>query len=161
MFRIEKRLDTMNKETETYTIGQVAEMFGISISSIRYYDREGLFPYLGRESGIRKFTSRDIEALRVIECLKKSGLEIRDIRHFMGLCSEGSSTYPERLELIEKQKAKVEDEMKKLEKTLDMLKYKCWYYTTSIRDGSEDNAKAMTPDLLPEDVRNAWENSHS
>ncbi len=152
---------SMNDEEKTYTIGQVAGMFGIAVSAIRYYDREGLFPSLGRKSGIRKFTERDIEALRVIECLKFSGLEIRDIRHFMELCSEGSSTYRERLELIEKQKEKVRKEIQSLGRTLDMLEYKCWYYTTSIEDGSEERARSMTPDMLPPSVRASWENSHS
>ena len=59
-----------------YTIGQVAEMFNLPISTLRYYDKQGLFPQLIRESGIRKFSKNEIEALRVIECLKKSGLEI-------------------------------------------------------------------------------------
>ena len=53
-----------------YTIGQVAEMFGLPISTLRYYDKEGLFPGMRRESGIRKFGEREIEALRIIECLK-------------------------------------------------------------------------------------------
>ena len=66
-----------------YTIGQVSEMFGLPVSTLRYYDKEGLFPNMKRESGIRKFDDREIEALRVIECLKKSGLEIRDIKQFM------------------------------------------------------------------------------
>ena len=61
-----------------YTIGQVAEMFGLPISTLRYYDKQGLFPQLIRESGIRKFSENEIEALRIIECLKKSGLEIKD-----------------------------------------------------------------------------------
>lgn len=63
-----------------YTIGQVAEMFGLPISTLRYYDKQGLFPQLIRESGIRKFSENEIEALRIIECLKKSGLEIKDIK---------------------------------------------------------------------------------
>ena len=57
-----------------YTIGQVSEMFDLPISTLRYYDKEGLFPNLQRESGIRKFGEKEIEALRIIECLKKSGL---------------------------------------------------------------------------------------
>ena len=75
-----------------YTIGQVAEMFDLPISTLRYYDKKGLFPQLTRESGIRKFSDNEIEALRVIECLKKSGLEIKDIKLFMEWCAEGSST---------------------------------------------------------------------
>ena len=61
-----------------YTIGQVSEMFKLPISTLRYYDKEGLFPGMERQSGIRKFSERELEALRVIECLKKSGLEIKE-----------------------------------------------------------------------------------
>ena len=58
-----------------YSIGQVAEMFGLPISTLRYYDKQGLFPNMERVSGIRKFSEAEIEALRVIECLKKAGME--------------------------------------------------------------------------------------
>ena len=64
-----------------YAIGQVSEMFGLPVSTLRYYDKEGLFPEMERVSGIRKFSERELEALRVIECLKRSGLEIKDIKH--------------------------------------------------------------------------------
>ena len=57
-----------------YSIGQVAEMFGMPISTLRYYDKQGLFPNMERVSGIRKFSETEIEALRVIECLKKAGI---------------------------------------------------------------------------------------
>ena len=56
-----------------YTIGQVSEMFHIPVSTLRYYDKEGLFPGLERASGIRRFGDAELEALRVIDCLKKSG----------------------------------------------------------------------------------------
>ncbi len=143
-----------------YTIGQVAEMFDLPVSTLRYYDKQGLFPKLKRESGIRKFGDNEIEALRVIECLKKSGLEIKDIKLFMDWCVEGSSTYPNRLELIQKQKERVEAEIRQMHKTLDMLRYKCWYYSQAVKDGSEDTVKALTPDGLPEDIRRAYNNSH-
>ena len=143
-----------------YTIGQVAAMFDLPISTLRYYDKQGLFPNLTRKSGIRKFSNNEIEALRVIECLKKSGLEIKDIKLFMEWCAEGSSTYSNRFELIHKQKERVEAEIQQLYKTLDMLKFKCWYYTQAMEDGNEDKAKALIPDGLPMDVRQAYDNSH-
>ena len=143
-----------------YTIGQVAEMFGLPISTLRYYDKQGLFPKLERESGIRKFSDNEIEALRVIECLKKSGLEIKDIKLFMDWCVEGASTYSNRLGLIQKQRERVEAEIRQMHKTLDMLRYKCWYYSQAMKDGNENNAKALTPDGLPEEVRCAYLNSH-
>ena len=143
-----------------YTIGQVAEMFDLPISTLRYYDKQGLFPRLTRESGIRKFSDNEVEALRVIECLKKSGLEIKDIKLFMDWCVEGPSTYANRFELIQKQKERVEAEIRQLNKALDMLSYKCWYYSQAMKDGNEDTAKALTPDGLPEDVRIAYRRSH-
>lgn len=75
-----------------YTIGQVSEMFSLPISTLRYYDKEGLFPQMERSSGIRRFSERELEALRVIECLKRSGLEIKEIKQFMQWCAEGSGT---------------------------------------------------------------------
>ena len=60
-----------------YTIGQVSERFDLPVSTLRYYDKEGLFPALTRTSGIRRFGEQELEALRVIECLKRSGLEIK------------------------------------------------------------------------------------
>ncbi len=144
-----------------YTIGQVAKMFDLTISTLRYYDKQGLFPQLMRESGIRKFSDNEIEALRVIECLKKSGLEIKDIKLFMDWCAEGSATYSNRFELIHKQKERVEEEIRQLHKTLDMLRYKCWYYSQAMEDGNEDAARSLTPDGLPEDIRRAYDNSHN
>lgn len=76
-----------------YTIGQISEMFGIPISTLRYYDREGLFPDMQRTSGIRRFTEKEIDILRMIECLKMSGLELKEIRQFIKWCQEGSQTY--------------------------------------------------------------------
>ncbi|MCD8007124.1 MAG: MerR family transcriptional regulator [Oscillospiraceae bacterium] len=143
----------------TYTIGQVSEMFGLPISTLRYYDKEGLFPTLERKSGIRKFGETELETLRVIDCLKKSGLEIKDIRKFMDLCARGSETFQERKELFENQKRAVEEEMTRLQATLDMLNYKCWYYDTAIKIG-EDATKSTSPEDMPEDVREAYERAH-
>ncbi|MCD7751950.1 MAG: MerR family transcriptional regulator [Lachnospiraceae bacterium] len=143
-----------------YTIGQVSEMFGLPISTLRYYDKEGLFPNIERTSGIRKFGDNEIEALRVIECLKKSGLEIKDIKQFMDWCVQGSETYPQRKELFTRQKASVEAEIEHLNRVLDMIKYKCWYYDQAIADGNEDRVQAMAPEDMPEDIRLAYENAH-
>ena len=144
-----------------YTIGQVSEMFHLPVSTLRYYDKEGLFPEMERQSGIRKFSGREIEALRVIECLKASGLEIRDIRQFMDWAAEGPSTYKKRKELFETRKRAVEKEILRLQKTLDMLNYKCWYYDIAIQDGNEERLNEMIPDGLPAEIRKLYENGRA
>lgn len=66
----------------------------------------------------------------------------------MQWCAEGSSSYPQRRELFENQKKTVEKEIERLQKTLDMLRFKCWYYDTAIADGNEDRINEMLPNNL-------------
>ena len=143
-----------------YTIGQVSEMFHLPISTLRYYDKEGFFPNLERKGNIRYFSDNELEALRIIECLKQSGLEIKDIKQFFEWVTEGSSSYTKRKELFEHRKAAVKEEIKQLEKTLAMLEFKCWYYDTDIADGNEDRINAMLPDNLPNDVQKLYDKAH-
>ena len=58
-----------------YTIKDAAEIMKVPASTIRYYDKEGLLPFVGRDaSGYRVFTEKDLATLRVIDCLKKTGM---------------------------------------------------------------------------------------
>lgn len=143
-----------------YTIGQVAELYNFPISTLRYYDKEGLFPNLKRQSGIRQFDDKDLESLRIIECLKASGLGISDIKRYFELCQQGNSTYAERRQLFEKRKKAVEAEIERLNKTLDLLKYKCWYYDKAIEDGNEEGIHAMLPDHLPQEIQQLYDHAH-
>ena len=143
-----------------YSIGRVSEMFGLPVSTLRYYDKEGLFPNMERVSGIRKFSDKELETLRVIECLKKSGLEIKDIKQFMEWCSQGSSTYSKRRELFERQKENIECRISHLEQALDMIKFKCWYYEQAMQDGNEDRVHSMIPNKLPEDIQKMYDHAH-
>lgn len=143
-----------------YTIGQVAKMYSLPVSTLRYYDKEGLFPNLERTSGIRRFSDRELEALHVIECLKRSGLEIKDIKQFMQWCAQGSSTYEQRHELFLRQRETVEAEMEKLRRVKAMIDFKCWYYETAVADGSEDRIRAMLPDKLPDDIQKLYDLTH-
>lgn len=131
-----------------YTIGQISKMFNLPISTLRYYDKEGLFPNIERSSGIRKFSESEIEALRVIECLKKTGMEIKEIKQFMDWCSEGPSTYEKRRDLFEARKNTLEKQMSDLQKNMAMIQFKCWYYEQALADGNEDRLNAIIPDRL-------------
>lgn len=144
-----------------YTIGQVSEMFSLPVSTLRYYDKQGLFPNMERSAGIRRFGERELETLRVIDCLKRSGMEIRDIRQFVDWCQQGPDTYEQRRALLVKQKETVEAELEHLNKTLDMLKFKCWFYERAIEDGTDAGVRALLPDRLPEDIQKAYDHAHS
>lgn len=143
-----------------YSIGEISKMFQLPISTLRYYDKEGLFPHLKRVNGVRQFSESEIETLRVIDCLKKSGLEIKDIKEYMALCSLGNTTLKQRKEIFEKQKEEVLQEMEKLQKVLSMLNYKCWYYDQAIEKNDESYVQALSFNQFPPQIQQYYKHSH-
>ena len=121
-----------------YTIKQAAELTNLTPVTLRYYDKQGLLPYMERrESGYRMFSDGDIAMLRVIECLKKSGMSIKDIRQFSEWVLMGDDSLQERYEMFLERKKAVEAQIAELQKTLDFINHKCWYYETAIEAGTE------------------------
>ena len=121
-----------------YSIGEISEKLNLPKSTIRYYDKEGLLPFVERkESGIRVFAESDVSMLQVIECLKSSGLSIKDIKKFSEWCLKGDQTLQERYELFLESRKKVEQQMAELQKTLELIEHKCWYYETALEAGTE------------------------
>ena len=143
-----------------YSIGELSKIFQLPISTLRYYDKEGLFPHLKRVNGVRQFSESEIETLRVIDCLKKSGLEIKEIKEYMSLCSLGNTTLKQRKEIFEKQKEEVLQEMEKLQKVLSMLNYKCWYYDQAIEKKDEAYVQALSFNQFPPQIQQYYKHSH-
>lgn len=113
----------------TYTIKQVSEKTGLSIYTLRYYDKEGLLPLIERtDSGIRKFSDNDIGWLGLICCLKNSGMSIEHIKEFMNLCLQGESSVEVRKDILLNQKAYILNQMKQLESSLNTINYKIEHY---------------------------------
>ena len=137
-----------------YTVGEMARRLGVPASTIRYYDKEGLLPFVGRSSGgIRVFTEKDFEWLRIIECLKKTGMSLKDIREYIELAMQGDETIARRLELFRKQRTVLEARMAELQQTMDTLDYKCWFYETAAARGSTEGISDLPDEALPEALR--------
>ena len=137
-----------------YSIGDVAHMLGIPTSTLRYYDREGLLSNIKRSNGgIRVFSDTEIGTLRVIECLKTTGMQIKDIKLFLDWCLEGENTLEKRRDMFYERRAIVERQLEELQKTMEMIQYKCWYYETACKAGTEDVMRNMAMDDMPEDAR--------
>lgn len=138
----------------TYTIGEAAKKLNVAPSTLRYYDKEGLIPFIERsKGGIRVFKEADFGTLKTIECLKSAGMPLKDIKQFIDWCSEGDATLEERYQLFIQQKQNVEDQIRALEKTLSTVNFKCWYYKTALDAGTTKFFDTMNPDELPEDIQ--------
>mgnify|MGYP004495979445 FL=1 len=128
-----------------YTVGEMAKLLDISASTLRYYDKEGLLPFVERSSGgIRMFKEQDYEWLKIIECMKKAGMPIKDIKRYIELTIEGDKTIHERLELFKKQKQLLETKLKSLQHALEVIDFKCWYYETAEEAGTVDVPQNMS-----------------
>ena len=98
-----------------YTVGEMAKILNTTPSTLRYYDKEGLLPFVERsESGIRMFKDSDYEWLLVIDCLKNTGMGIKDIKRFIEMVIAGDSTIKERLQMIIRQRESVKEHMEKI-----------------------------------------------
>ena len=127
-----------------YTIKKVSEMTGLSIPTIRYYDKEGLLPDLQRkESGYRVFSDRDLEAIDLIECFKESGLTIREIWHFMSLVRQGDVTLAERLAIFQTNVARLEEKLAAVQNALEHSRRTLAFYEIAAKTGSEETAKDL------------------
>lgn len=137
-----------------YTVGEMAKLIGVAPSTLRYYDKEGLLPFVERsEGGIRVFKESDYEWLKVIDCLKKTGMQLKDIRTFIFMAMEGDSTIDKRLELITNQRKAVLRRIDELKETLATLDFKKWYYETAKAHGTTEAPKNMSSEELPEEFR--------
>lgn len=122
----------------SYTIKQAAELTHLTPVTLRYYDKLGLLPFVERkESGYRVFSDGDIAMLRVIECLKKSGMSMKEIQQFSEWVQMGDDSLQERYQMFLDRKKDVERQMEELQNTLDFINHKCWYYKTAIEAGTE------------------------
>ncbi|MBQ7379583.1 MAG: MerR family transcriptional regulator [Clostridia bacterium] len=76
-----------------HTVGEMAKRLGVAPSTLRYYDQEGLLPFVERsEGGIRVFKEADYEWFAVIGCLKKTGMQLRDIKTFIEMAMQGDGS---------------------------------------------------------------------
>ena len=88
-----------------YTVGEMAKLLDIPASTLRYYDKEGLLPFVERlPGGIRMFQDTDLEWLQITCCMKKAGMSIRDIRQYIEQAQRGDDTIVLRLAMFRRQR---------------------------------------------------------
>lgn len=120
-----------------YTIAQAAEKTGLSEHTLRYYEREGLLPFVKRTpGGIRSFQDSDFEWLALICCLKKTGMQIKEIKQFVDWCKEGDSTLEKRREMLVGHRDAVVRRIADLRKCLDNIDCKIRCYTSACEAGT-------------------------
>lgn len=126
-----------------YTVAQAAEKTGISAHTLRFYAKEGLLPFVQRSAGgIRQFTQTDMEWLALIQCLKNTGMPLKEIKHFADCAATGNGTIEERLAIFLAQRERVKQQIKELKGYLNVLEHKCSFYQRATELGSVEAVMA-------------------
>ena len=121
-----------------YSIGEVAEKLGLTTHTLRYYDKERLLPRVRKNSaGLRRFSDEDVNRLYILECLKATGLQLKEIKHYFDLCEKGDSSLSERLAIFQKQKERLEKQIQDLNQNIARIKFKIEYYQEALQGGEK------------------------
>lgn len=145
-----------------YSISETAQLLGVAPSTLRYYDKEGLLPFIDRSpGGTRLFQEKDFAGLRLIQCLKQTGLSIRDIREFIDLPDDGEETIEKRLAILSRQQKILEQKQKELQDMMDVVNYKLWYYSTAQKAGTTRVPQTADMEEIPQPYRAGREKLHT
>lgn len=150
----------LTDRTPRYSVKEVAEKLGFTTYTVRYYDNAGLIPEVGRGYGNnRLFSDYNIAWLKLIHCLRTTGLPIDEVRHYVQMCLKGDKTIPERAELIFRQERCLREQMAGLRKQMEILAYKKRYYEELLASGGADSCNPKTavtmvePEIVPQHER--------
>jgi DNA-binding transcriptional MerR regulator len=118
----------------TLTIQQIAKQTGLSVHTLRYYEKIGLLQEVERDdNGYRRYTVGDVEWIRFLLRLRETGMPISEMRKFSDLRSQGASTMAPRLDLLEDHRRNVEKRIAELGGHLEKIGEKIDYYKANVR----------------------------
>ncbi|AXT83827.1 MerR family transcriptional regulator [Aeromicrobium sp. A1-2] len=115
------------------TISGAAEMSGLSVDTLRYYEKEGLSLHRPERSasGQRRYTEADVRWLGTLVMLRRTGMPIRDIRRFVDLYRVDDSE-PERLAILQAHREHVLEQLAEVQTHLAAINRKIDYYQDQV-----------------------------
>jgi len=112
------------------SIGQVAARTGLSVHTLRFYEREGILaqPVRRAAGGRRVYTEDDVDWLFLCTILRGAGMPLPDIRRYTELVQAGAGNEPDRLELLRQHEQRIHAQQEQLDRCLDLVKFKIGVY---------------------------------
>ena len=124
-------------DEENMQISEVAQKFGLTQDTLRYYEREGLIgPIAKGDNGIRNYTENDLQRIQFVKCMRAAGLEISFLKKYIQLFDEGDETIKERREILVEQRKILKKKLDDMQEAYDRLNMKIDLYDKNILDKS-------------------------
>lgn len=140
----------------TFSIGDAAKLLNVPTSTLRFYEKEQLLPHVARTaSGLRRYSINDLTFLRLVECLKATGMPLKEIRGFVDMVDRGDDSIDDRLAFFQRQKQRLEEQKAALEAQMSAVDFKVWYYqcaqkagTTKVPERLVAQGEKLRPEIL-------------
>lgn len=114
-------------------ISEVSEKSGLSVDTLRYYERIGLLPPISRnKGGIRDYSDLDVRRIEFIKCMRSAGLPVEVLIKYYGLVQQGDATMETRKQILADQREELLAKKEEIQKTLDIIDHKLEVYDSLI-----------------------------
>ncbi len=115
------------------TISEVSKKYGLPANTLRYSEKVGLIPPVGRkESGVRDYSEEDCGWVEFIKCMRGAGLSIETLMRYVALYRKGNRTLKQRKQLLIDERDKLQARIKQMQQVLKRLNYKVEVYEERI-----------------------------
>ena len=119
-------------------IAEVAEEYGISADTLRYYERIGLLrPVRRNASGVRDYSEEDCARISFVKCMRGANVSIEALIEYMQLFHEGDSTLEARRQILIEQRDEARKRLNRIQEGLDRLDYKIAHYDELLSKGED------------------------
>lgn len=121
-----------------YTMKDVCEKTGLSYDTLKYYCNVGLIPNVKRDNNnYRVFDDDDLGWIDSLNCLKKCGMSLSEIKEYMFLCMNGKETIPERKKILDIKRKELVNEIEKIQESINFIDWKQGFYDDIISGKKE------------------------
>lgn len=118
-------------------ISEAASKCGLSIHTIRFYEKTGLLPPIRRGTdGNRRFSAENLEWLTLLSSLRDTGMPMKQMQHFAALYEKGDETIFERKHILLEHSVHLQRQRETLDHCAKILSYKLQRYEEILGDGS-------------------------
>ncbi|WP_430394635.1 MerR family transcriptional regulator [Enterococcus faecalis] len=134
-------------------IKQAAEMFNLTVDTLRYYERVGIIPPVSRNSsGYRDYKTKDLNWVYLVKNLRNAGLSIESLIEFSTLAQLRDKQNVEDAQkyILKEQLVELDKKLEEMQQTRELLVYKIETYEDHI-------AKFKAGELDPDKVEKLWE----
>jgi DNA-binding transcriptional MerR regulator len=116
------------------SVRAAANQTGVSIYTLHYYEREGLLRTSRTQSGHRRYAESDLGWIRILTCLRQTGMPIRKMREFAALVQHDQTNIPDRIRMLEEHRSDVLAHMAELVRNLEHVEGKIRHYRQALMD---------------------------